>query len=67
MLQPALTDGSRRTATELLDDDGRHVATIYALRDGIHITCGAWYEIDGAGIALEREQPTGLHVAFTRR
>ena len=65
-LSPAPPQGCR-SAIDLQDDDGRLVATIYATRAGLHIACGASYEIDGNGLAVEVQQPTGLHVAFTRR
>ena len=56
-----------QTAIELLDDDGRQVATIYANLAGLHIVCASQYELDGTGLAVEVQQPTGLHVTFTRR
>ena len=76
MLETTLTDGSqggnktrplRRTAINLLDDDGDQVATIYATRAGLHIACSPRYELDGNGLAVEVQQPTGLQVAFTKR
>jgi hypothetical protein len=65
-LEPAQHAG-KRTAVELLDDDGHQVATIYATRAGLHIACAPRYELDGNGLAVEVQQPTGLQVAFTRR
>ena len=57
----------QQTAVDLLDGDGHQVATIYATRAGLHIACSPHYELDGHGLAVEVQQPTGLHVAFTRR
>lgn len=56
-----------QTAVDLLDSDGQQVATIYATRAGLHIQCGPRYELDGHGLAVEVQQPTGLQIAFTRR
>ena len=64
ILEPAPSSAS---AVDLFDDDGHQVATIYATRAGLHIACSARYELDGNGLAVEVQQPTGLHVAFTRR
>jgi hypothetical protein len=65
-LSPAPPQGCR-SAIDLQDDDGRPVATLYAQRAGLHIVCAPGYEIDGAGIAVEVQEPTGLDVGFTRR
>jgi hypothetical protein len=56
-----------RSAIDLLDDENHQVATIYATRAGLHIQCGPRYELDGNGLAVEVQQPTGLQIAFTRR
>jgi hypothetical protein len=58
---------AKRTAIELTDDDGHHVATIYATRGGLHITCGARYGLDGNGLAVDVQPPTSLQVQFRRR
>jgi hypothetical protein len=31
------------------------------------VLCGARYELDSTSLALDTQQPTGLHVEFIRR
>jgi hypothetical protein len=67
MLLEATPLHAGRSALQLLDDDGRQVATIYATREGLHIVSTSPYELDGRGLSIETQQPTALHVTFGRR
>ena len=56
-------DAPGRSAIELRDDDGRIVATIYAQRAGLHISCGHGYTPQALPI---EHRPAGLQVELRR-
>jgi hypothetical protein len=62
---PAKNTGPGRTAIDVHDDDGQHVATIYAMSGGLNIVTQPDYEL--ADLAVELQPPMGVQFAIRRR
>jgi hypothetical protein len=57
--------GPGRTAIDVIDDDGQHVATIYAMSGGLNIVTTPNYE--PADLAVEVQPPMGVQFAIRAR